>query len=555
MSNTNKTERAKGKRRPSCSARIPTSDPKVNIHVTWPDKLDSNIKVRAYPVDEKGIRIPGILDSTKIARAPEEIPLIQEELREIVLDKMHPKTKPKIKSRLRKGELDEDTPAVQAFQKLEKSDIKIGRWGEESQKKALQYFRRNTLADIQYCLDDEDFGPDQREELHQKFKEAAFKHGNSKNNIAKAEEVASGHMADAGIIYGAMMAIDERLPYLSLLNGERKKAPQTEQIKMIPINIHIKFRKIVGEAIDSEPKYARGAALMDAGLRSGEAAAALPMDMYDTGRYIVMNVQAQETDKKRNLKLKSKAAYRPVPLDEWQTNTIRRCSQKIETEERYEDPEKAPLEGGKLSAWVKRALIDAGCDGDFMAAVYRHMLLYPETDADGKEVDDISAHVLRRHRATMQATIMGYTRKEMEVTLGHEVKITEAEKQSFKTREVQDRLAYKNSRYDIMSQISGPSSFSLLKLQPGDELELKPLREILIENASLEPQEFSIEMDATVIGETIYIVFDGTIQKCEKRSSCTAKDMKYQNTDIIGNPWDYIEMENIIKGDAENEEE
>ena len=293
MSYTNKTKRAKDKRRPSCSARIPTSDPKVFIHVTWPDGLDRNIKVRAYPVDEKGIRIPRILDSTKTARAPEEIPLIQEELREIVLDKMHPKTKPEIKSRLKKGELDEDTLAVQVFQKLDKSDIKIGRWGEESQKKALQYFRRNTLADIQYCLDDEDFGHDQREELHQKFKEAACKHGNSQNNIAKAEEVASGHMADAGIIYGAMMAIDERLPYLSLLNGERKKAPQTEQIKMIPIIIHIKFRKIVEEAIDSEPKYARGAALMDAGLRSGEAAAALPIDMYDTGRYIVMNVQAQ----------------------------------------------------------------------------------------------------------------------------------------------------------------------------------------------------------------------------------------------------------------------
>lgn len=546
MIKVKKTDGGK-KRRPSCNVTMPTSNPKVNVHASWPQGVEENIRIRAYPVDEHGIRIPGITEITRTAKVQEEIILVLDALRECVLEKMYPKKKYEIKSKLQKGELDYETPAVKAFYRLEASGIKIGRWGESTTKKALQYFVRNSLSEIQYCTCDEDFGPEQRDALFQKYKEAALTHGNSKGNIAKAEAAASGHMADAGIIYGAMMSIDPNLPSLTLLAGVRRKPPQAEQIKMLPIIIHIRFRRIIEKTVATQPKLARAAALMDAGLRAGEAAGTLPADMHDAGAYIVVYVQAQEKGKKRNPILKSSSGYRPVVLDAWETEIVRRCTTEIEKNE-IEDLTIASIEGKELSSWVKNALVEAGCDEEFMAIAHRDMLLNPEKDAEGNEVDDISAHVLRRHRATVMTTIMSYTRKEMEISLGHEIKITEAERQSFKTKEVQDRLSLKNCRYDIIPELSNSPRFFPYQAKQGKDIEIRPFPEMIIENNSSDPLRISLDVDAAVIGECISIDVEGNILESTKRSTYTVKDKHYQNSDVIGDPWRYMDIKDIAKG-------
>lgn len=542
------------KRRPSCKATMETSTPEVLVHASWPEGLKQNIRVRAHAVNEKGFRIPGIAEVTKTARSQEEIPLVLDELREIVIERMKPARKKTQKSKLEKGMLDEDTRAVKALRKLENSAIKIGRWGEVTQKKALQNFRRNVLAEIQYCESDEDFGPEQKANLYEKLRCAALTHGNSRGSIADAEDDANRHMIDAGIIYSAMVSIDETLPELTLLTGERTRRVQQEMVKMIPIGIHAKFRELVEASIATDPLYVRSAALMDAGLRSAEAAGMLSDEMKDNGNYIVVYVQFQERNGNRDIILKSDAAYRPVVIDYWGTEIIRRCNGVIKQKGIAEDPKKAPVDSKKLSKWVKEKLQAAGCDDEFMQKANMDMLMHPDRDTDGNEIDDISAHVLRRHRVTIQTVIMGYDRVETDITIGHEVTVTEAVKESFKTREVQDELAIKNSRYDIIPALSNSPRFLPIQIKHGEDIEIRAFPEVNIMNSRDEKIRVTLDIDASVMGETIEISTDGEIIEMERSSSYNVKDRAFVNNEIIGDPWMYMDYEDVIGGGEDDEE-
>lgn len=528
------------KRSKSASRTINTINPEVSIHTTYPAERDKKIRVSAYAVNKKGSRISKII--TRTAKTYGDIEHVISDLVELVLKEINT-TKPVIrKTGLSKGQLDEDTEIVKAFRTLKSNGILLAGWSQKTQKNAFTYFEAHTLPELMYCAESSDFGTEDLNDLRESFFRAAMnrKTKGVKNPII-ANRTATNHINEAAKIYGAMRTLNPSLPELYNLRPEKAENYQYEQIKMIPIPIHLNWRKNIYADCINNPALARGAALMDAGLRAGEGSAFLPHDMLDMGKYIVVFVRAQEYEGKRTDIMKTSAAYRLVVLDEWECAVIRKCNSILEESDLNDEKKNlAPIEGTRLSAYVRDMLIQSGCDDEFMAKATDDMMHNPDYDDDGKPVLNLAAHVMRRHRVTLQSTILGYTRTETDYTIGHQIKIPNAIRESFKNEDVQLNLSIKNSRYNIDPDFSVSPADISIPLEHGQDIALVPFEHYKLHNNSNEPLYIDIYTDAAVCGETIEINVLGEVLTKTSKSTFTKKDQETCNIDIIGSPKKYL---------------
>lgn len=525
-----KTKKPRAK---SCKRNYPTTDPNVFVHIVWADS-EGKVKVTGYPRDQKGKRVNGVTSTTRTSRNLEDREEVISRVRAIVEKKLNISysTKKKTTKKAFSTLLNEETSMVKAFRLFQRSEPYVHGWCSSTLHNHMTYFENNILPYIQNMEDDEEFGEAELQELKQRLLEKAINNGNSDHRVETAMKRVEDHIAAGRRIYSELLYVDPTLPSLAMLKGERLSIVSKEQFKLIPFGVHRNFRKTLEELVSAEPYYVRGAVLMDMGLRAGEAAAITQNEIkqMDEGVYILVIVQEKKGE--RSQVLKSDAAYRVVPCDEWAAYILDKCNAIIGEEPQNQT--KAPVIGSKLSAWTKSKLIESGCTEELLRAVQKDLGESCEYDDDVQSID-ISGHLLRRHRASVMYAVMGYSRDEIEVFMGHRNDIPEAIKEKMLTPGYMKKMLQKNARYDLFGELlcSSPK-YVPIEAEDGTSINIIPFEVFRIKDASNEPIEVTLNIAGMVVGEEIEILTDGEIVKIITTSSYDENDKRNYNIEIIG---------------------
>lgn len=443
-----------------------------HIIVTFPDKA-SNIMVQGYAVDENYVPINGTRKVRRKAKFIEEVEIKISIVRNIVDRELDQLLRSKA-DRTKKAS-NVETIISDTFNMVLDMGADFMPWGERYSNILLTYSKRNIVPWLE-----EHIGPDgfftkvERDDLQNSIAEDVRA---DRRFIGKPEDAlanAARYLNAFDQIYILMRDLNSELKDWSFTVTSSKILPRREQEKMMPTKCHLKFRRLVEERIEKEPKYARGAALMDNDLRAGEAAAVNKHYIEDNGEFMIVSVVWQEYKGKRVAVLKTKGSYRTIVLDEWATSVVRKCNKLIKDED--VDSEEAPLIGSKLSAWVRDLIYKSGVTEEYIKDAFKAASKHLECRSDGKMYPDAPAHILRRHRASIMCNICGYTSAERDLYLGHKRKTNKYLINNPQWDTTQKRIAIKNSLYDLNPEVSNNPLYSPINLRVGDEGELYPFR-------------------------------------------------------------------------------
>lgn len=521
------------KRAKSCKRTYPTSNPNVFVHLVWAE-LAGKTRITGYPVDQNGKGIKGITKTTRTSSGLEDREEVISRVRAIVEKKLNVSrnTRKDTAKKPRSTVLNEKAPMVIAFRRFQASEPYVQGWCSSTLNNHMVYFANNILPFIQNMEDDDDFGEEELQELKQRLLEKVINNGNSDHRVETAMKRVEDHINNAKRIYSELLYLNPMLPKLAMLKGERLSVVAKEQFKFIPFDVHRIFRRTLNELILTEPYYVRGAVLMDMGLRAGEAAAITANEIVKMENGVCILVIFHEKNGERNQVLKSEAAYRMVPCDAWAANLLEKCNEIIGEES--QELTKAPVVGSKLSAWVKSKLIASGCSEDILRAVQQDLGESCEYD-ENVQSTDISGHLLRRHRASVMYAVMGYSRDEIELFMGHRNKIPKARKEKMCAPDYIRQMFQKNARYDLFGgEFSSSPKYVPIEAKEGDSISVMPYDVFRIKNASNGLLEVTLNIEGKVVGEKIEILTEGQIKEIIKTSSYDENDRRNYNIEIIG---------------------
>lgn len=501
-----------------------------HILVTHPDK-ESNITVRGYAVDENFYQINGSRTVRRKAKFKEEVEIKISVVKNIVdkeLDKLLGSNSDKKK----------EMPNVETeFRKTFNMVLDMGSdhmpWGESYSNLLLTYSRRHIIPWLEENIGpDGDFSKVERDDLLNFIAEDVRSDCRFRGKPEDALANASRYLNAFDQIYTLMRDLNLDLKDWSFTITSSNIQPRREQEKMMPTKCHLKFRRLVEERIAKEPKYARGAALMDNNLRTGEASAVNKHYIEDNGELMIVNVVYQEYKGKRVSVLKTKGSYRKIVMDEWAASVVRKCNNLIKDEE--VDNEDAPLIDAKLSAWVRDLLIKSGVNEEYFRDAFKDASKRLECNSDGKMYPDVAAHILRRHRGSIMCNICGYTSAERDLYLGHKRKTNKYLIDNPQWDTTQKRIAIKNSLYDLNPEVSNNPLYSPINLSAGDEGELFPFKTIRFANNGDATIVLTIDILTEEPGQEISITSPHEAKFHLKMRSDNKMHGKRKNENIIG---------------------
>lgn len=513
-----------------------STQPGYKIIITYPTDRERNFIVRGYPVDKNYDRV----DNSKIVKRNvkyiEELETKKAFVKNIVDDQLEKLLRNKTNQKEKRENLIE-TELSKTFNEVLETICDYLPWQESYSENELTYSRRNIIPWIQRNIkDDSDFTAVEKIDLQKELAEKIKSHGNFSGCYDDALTGAAKHLYAFDQIYKLLMSFNPNLKNWSFAVGNRKTPIKHEQIKMIPFKVHKEFRRLVVADIELKPEYARGAALMDNDLRTGEASACFRECMEDMGDYIVAWVLWQEYKGQKVDRLKSPGSYRPVILDEWGTMVVRKCNALID------DKEGIPIPDSKLSAYVRNLLYKSGVDDDFFQIAFNDSLKHIEHDSEGKPIlADVAAHVLRRHRASIQCNICNYSSAERDIYTGHKSKVSKYGYDNPKWTETHREIAIKNSLYDLNPEVSNNPKHKPIKLFNGDKGEIRPFPIYKFVNSGNTPRALKIDISTEEMGESISIISSRDVMVDLKTRSKGNKGKRI-NENLIG----------VIKNEEDN---
>lgn len=500
------------------------------IRITYPPGRDSDFTLQAYALDENSYRVDKckrIRRKVKHAEALDTTIIFAKNAIETQLDKILRVEKPREE---KKPHL--DTAMRKAFDAVLRLGSFYLPWGEAYSRNVLTYSRRNIIP---WCDDnnvEERFTAVEKIDLQQYLAEKIMSHGKFKGSCEDALIGAAIHMNAFDQLYQLMRSIDPSLPDVSFGIKLKTSRAKVEQTKMLSITCHRKFRFNVCKNIKSKPKHARGAALMDNGLRSGEASAITKDLMRQVGDIIVVWVLYQEYLGDKSDVLKTEDSYRLVVLDEWGSMVVKRCNQLI-TEEDTVYTKKAPIIDTVLSAWVKELLYASGVEEELFIEAHNSELKHLRYDSEGKPILDAAAHILRRNRASIQCNICGFSAIEREVFIGHKKKANRYSYDNPKWDTTIYRIAVKNSLYDLNTEISSNPIHRPIELTKGKKGEVFPFPKYRFRNNSNNYLELKIDMLSCEPGEAMSITGARNL-KINLNARSKSSQGKRRNENLIG---------------------
>lgn len=435
--------------------------------------------------------------------------------------------------------LDENNQYVIAFRQVAESEHPINpKWSIDTRQTALTYFSRHTLVFLGE-FDDIEFLSSDREALKQEIFDSISDNARSQGIDRQMRQTLQKHLDEADAIYAAMRQEDPSLPAIVFSEGKRKARIQTETIKSLPRAVRRRFVCELEKRIATEPQMVFGAILMwDGGLRTGEAAAviySLDIRFIDETNAVV-EVEWQEKNGFRSAILKTKNAYRIVPLSYWGITMLQRCLGAMPsacTKSRNQ-PLAAPLRKRDLSAWVRAVLADCGCDELFWQDMQTEEQRNPDKDDEGNPIYDLSAYVLRRDRCGIWRNVCGLTQAECDYYLGHAIKFSQRKRNDMRATESLALTAKKLERFVYDPMISQNPYHKPVELRHGEDVELIPYEAIRLVNSTDTTLLVGLEAVAELISEPISLILssDAKMQSMRRRSSRTLD--RRPNRPIIG---------------------
>ena len=287
------------------------------------------------------------------------------------------------------------------------------------------------------------------------------------------------------MIYNAMQFIDPSLPRIKVWTaGDRVTRIPNEQLKVLTDAQEIELRRRIEAIMEEDPVLTRAAAFMYSGaLRAAEAASVTKIRIEDYGSFVAVWVLTQEQKGKIMEKVKSHSGFRRVILESWGSKMVRKCNALIAEE----DAKNAPVLAKKVSAWIRKQLIEIGVKTEDM------------------EKTDIAAHLLRRHRASIWRNICGFSQWEIDYLLGHKNPDKKYEKCDPKSEETMARWAEMISRYAPCcgnGESSGKTVVSIDDNTPGT---LAVPGNYRLNNNSDKEIEVRLTLESAEAGEAIFI--------------------------------------------------
>ena len=422
---------------------------------------------------------------------------------------------------------DENNPYVAAFRRIVESEHPINsKWNSETRQSALTYFSRHTLTFLSK-MDDGEFLSSDREALKQEIFDIISSNAHSRGIDRQMRQTAQKHLDEAESIYAAMRQEDPLLPVIRFSDGRKKQNIQAEMIKSLPRAVRRWFVHELENRIAKEPQMVFGTILMwDAGLRTGEAAAVIyALDVRFIGEtHAVVEVEWQEKNGLRSAILKTKNAYRIVPLSYWGLTMLQRCVAEItrNTQDKKKSPY-APLRKRDLSAWVRSVLTECGCDEAFWDALQGEEQKNPDRDDAGNPIYDLSAYVLRRDRCGIWRNVCGLTQLECDYYLGHAIKLSQRKRNDMRTAESLLLTCEKLERFVYEPKISQNPYHKPIELKHGEDVEFIPFEAFRFVNHSGTTLQVGLEAMAEIVGTPITLILpaDAQAKNMRRRSSRT----------------------------------
>lgn len=499
------------------------------IIVTYPTTRDSNFSVRAYAVDKNYIPLDEIKEVRRKVKNKEALDITILFARNAVESKLDNIFRPKIR-KVDDGE-QLDTPFSLAFKTVLNLGYHSFPWSEHYTHDVLVYSKRNIVPWYVRNIEDK-FTIVELNDLEKFLANKIMTHGNFSGNYEDALAGAANHLAAFEEVYGLMMSIDPSLPPQTFKTKSKTGRTKVEQEKMMSPSCHLEFRRRLEEKIETEPKKVRAAAFMDNDLRTGEASAMTKDLMASIEDIIVAWVLYQEDNGGKNDVLKSKDSYRRVVLDEWGSLVVKRCNELI-TEEDTVDCNKAPVMDSDLSSFVKEILLESGVEEELFVQAKNSELRHLKHDTDGTPIIDISAHILRRNRASIRCNICGFSATERDVFIGHKKRVSRFTYDSPQWDSTIKRIIVKNSLYDINQNISLNPKHKPIELIKGVKEEVFPFPVMRFKNNSDTDLVLDIDIKSCEPGESISIEGSDYLKvNLERRS--TNNNGKRRKENLIG---------------------
>lgn len=478
--------------------------PHVSVHLTWTETANGPINIRGYAIDsESGIRKDYAKIHKRRAKSNSEIAAKQEHIFNAICAEV---ARHERRAANKNADPKEATsPFERAFAELEASpDPVCPAWGPRYTSGRLSYFERHLLPMlIQYG--NEEWTAADREALQRETVERILASKRSAGHEATANETAYKNLVAADTIYKRMRDYDPSLPEISLRPRYTGRAAKREQIKSLPRKVRRRLARMIEKMVDKNPRLAMAMVVMyDGGLRTAEAAAVWVDVIFNSDDLTRVLVCYQVQEGKRVNILKTSNAYRTIVLSHWGSTMLYRCLGKLPVDSN--DIANQVCDTRKLSATLRQMLMDAGLTAEYFAAAEQAMREKPDYDGFGRPVFDVCAYILRRDWSSRARNICGLTSLEIDILLGHRVKIPKKMREDLRLIESLMVLSKKLERYVHDPKYSRNPGIAPYKLAHSIDLDLIPYDLIRLRNTSCETVEVKLDVEAILNSEYIEVI-------------------------------------------------
>lgn len=510
-----------------CQKDVKTTEKAVIAHATWANR-QRDMNVTVYLKDAlTSVQLDYPRPMKRHVKYADELDEAISQITASLIRKLQGKRKEDSKSR-RKERLGGLTVIEATFYEVVKNQEELfSNWPSKNTRNGyFSYFERNILPLIKDCESPDDFGLQERAELKASIFRKRMENPLCEKNEEESKGAVGARLWQAQTIYDKMCEIDSDLPKLKMNDGSCVGTIyQKEQVKSLPYAVLRNLRKRIEELIPENPRFARAAALMESGaLRSGEASAVTKSKIIDCGDFSIVWVLQQESDGMISNTTKTPDGYRMVLLDQWGTEVVRKCNELIgEEDEIY----RAPLLDKELSGGVRRLLEECGCSKETMEAAEKVISESENTPMD------VSAHVLRRNRASIWRNICGFVQWEIDYLLGHKNFQSVFEKGNPKDEKTIRRWAEMMKRYDTERRGGLEPGEIGLVLSDAKEERLMPFTRYRVINPGDDPLVFNFKVEAAEMDDGIAITFDEKWENLIQSETGIVKG-KRKNINLIG---------------------
>ena len=461
-----------------------TNDSKLKAHFTWTAEDDRpTVNLSGSLIYAKdGIKVDGINTIRRKNVIEEDMDNKKRQIIEALMLEYNEKTK---------GHAvvvtdDEETPIEKAFRAIQEGKMQVLDWDMDStQPNRLKYCSRLFIPFIKNVDEDDDFGQSELLELKEKLREDYNRKKRKDLGMEAVDSNVSQRLYEFQMIYNAMQFIDPSLPRIKVWTaGDRVTRIPNEQLKVLTDAQEIELRRRIEAIMEEDPVLTRAAAFMYSGaLRAAEAASVTKIRIEDYGSFVAVWVLTQEQKGKIMEKVKSHSGFRRVILESWGSKMVRKCNALIAEE----DAKNAPVLAKKVSAWIRKQLIEIGVKTEDM------------------EKTDIAAHLLRRHRASIWRNICGFSQWEIDYLLGHKNPDKKYEKCDPKSEETMARWAEMISRYAPCCENGESSGKTVVSIDDNTPGTLAVPGNYRLNNNSDKEIEVRLTLESAEAGEAIFI--------------------------------------------------